>query len=127
MLKNFFLTISILSLLYGILFLFLPYLFIDISEAKLTNIAWLRSIGASIIGVLFFGCLSIYLNPIGKFELLKIIILTSFLQTSGLIYSRFKSEFSAQNLLVIDATILLAIVTTLIFLIIAVYQKKFFE
>ena len=127
MLKNFFLTISILSLLYGILFLFLPYLFVDISIAKITNIAWLRSIGASIIGVLFFGCLSIYLNPIGKFELFKIIILTSFLQTSGLIYSRFKSEFSAQNLLVIDATILLAIVTTLIFLIIAVYQKKFFE
>ncbi len=127
MLKNFFLTISILSLLYGILFLFLPYLFVDISIAKTTNIAWLRSIGASIIGVLFFGCLSIYLNPIGKFELLKIIILTSFLQTSGLIYSRFKSEFSAQNLLVIDATILLAIVTTLIFLIIAVYRKKFFE
>ena len=127
MLKNFFLTISILSLLYGILFLFLPYLFVDISIAKITNIAWLRSIGASIIGVLFFGCLSIYLNPIGKFELLKIIILTSFLQTSGLIYSRFKSEFSAQNLLVIDLTILLAIVTTLIFLIIAVYRKKFFE
>tara|TARA_Y100001936_G_C15771904_1_gene506689 strand:+ start:223 stop:606 length:384 start_codon:yes stop_codon:yes gene_type:complete len=127
MLKIFFLTISILSLLYGILFLFLPYLFVDISVAKITNIAWLRSIGASIIGVLFFGCLSIYLNPIGKFELLKIIILTSFLQTSGLIYSRFKSEFSAQNLLVIDLTILLAIVTTLIFLIIAVYRKKFFE
>ena len=113
--------------MYGILFLFLPYLFVDISIAKTTNIAWLRSIGASIIGVLFFGCLSIYLNPIGKFELLKIITLTSFLQTSGLIYSRFKSEFSAQNLLVIDASILLAIVTTLIFLIIAVYQKKFFE
>ena len=127
MLKKFFLIISILSLLYGILFLFLPYLFVDISIAKITNIAWLRSIGASIIGVLFFGCLSIYLNPIGKFELLKIITLTSFLQTSGLIYSRFKSEFSAQNLLVIDATILLAIVTTLIFLIIAVYRKKFFE
>ena len=127
MLKIFFLTISILSLLYGILFLFLPYLFVDISVAKITNIAWLRSIGASIIGVLFFGCLSIYLNPIGKFELLKIITLTSFLQTSGLIYSRFKSEFSAQNLLVIDLTILLAIVTTLIFLIIAVYRKKFFE
>ena len=127
MLKIFFLTISILSLLYGILFLFLPYLFVDISVAKITNIAWLRSIGASIIGVLFFGCFSIYLNPIGKFELLKIIILTSFLQTSGLIYSRFKSEFSAQNLLVIDLTILLAIVTTLIFLIIAVYRKKFFE
>ena len=127
MLKIFFLTISILSLLYGILFLFLPYLFVDISVAKITNIAWLRSIGASIIGVLFFGCLSIYLNPIGKFELLKIIILTSFLQTSGLIYSRFKSEFSAQNLLVIDLTIVLAIVTTLIFLIIAVYRKKFFD
>ena len=127
MLKIFFLTISILSLLYGILFLFLPYLFVDISVAKITNIAWLRSIGASIIGVLFFGCLSIYLNPIGKFELLKIITLTSFLQTSGLIYSRFKSEFSAQNLLVIDLTIVLAIVTTLIFLIIAVYRKKFFD
>ena len=127
MLKNFFLTISILSLLYGILFLFLPYLFVDISLAKTTNIAWLRSIGASIIGVLFFGCLSIYRNPIGKFEILKIITLTSFLQTSGLIYSRFQSEFSAKNLLVIDLTILLAIVTTLIFFIIAVYRKKFFE
>ena len=54
MLKKFFLIISILSLLYGILFLFLPYLFIDISEAKFTNIAWLRSIGASIIGSFIF-------------------------------------------------------------------------
>ena len=127
MLKNFFLTISVLSLFYGILFLFLPYLFVDISIAKITNIAWLRSIGASIIGVLFFGCLSIYLNPIGKFELLKIITITSILQTLALIYSRFFQEFSAQNLIVIDLTIVIAVLVTAYFIYIALFRKKDFD
>ena len=104
-----FLFISIISLVYGLIFLITPNWFIDLSLAEATNIAWLRNIGASILGLLFYGCFSIYYKPHGKLVILKVITLTSLLQTFGLIYSRFYNEFSAKNLIVIDLTIFLAI------------------
>ena len=55
MIRNSFLIISILSLFYGMVFLLIPEWFVNFSEAKNTNIAWLRSIGASIIGLRYFN------------------------------------------------------------------------
>ena len=86
MIKVSFLIIGLLSLLYGAIFLITPFWFVEFSVAQETNIAWLRSIGASIVGLLFLGCLNIYMDPKGKFELLKIITITSILQTLALIY-----------------------------------------
>ena len=127
MIKVSFLIIGLLSLLYGAIFLITPFWFVEFSAAQETNIAWLRSIGASIVGLLFLGCLNIYMNPKGKFELLKIITITSILQTLALIYSRFFQEFSAQNLIVIDLTIVIAVLVTAYFIYIALFRKKDFD
>ena len=109
MIRSSFLLLSLISLIYGMTFLIYPNWFISLSEAENINSAWLRNIGASVVGLLFFGCFSIYYKPKGKLSLLKIITITSTLQTFALIFSRFYNEFSAQNLIVIDLTIYLAI------------------
>ena len=59
MIRKSLVLISIFSLLYGLIF-FIPNFFAEITEAKKTNIAWLRNIGASISGVLFIGLLLVY-------------------------------------------------------------------
>ena len=116
-----------MSLFYGMVFLLIPEWFVNFSEAKNTNIAWLRSIGASIIGLLFIGCLYIYFNPVGKLDLFRVITITSTLQTIALFYSRFFSEFSANNLLVIDITIIIAVVVTTYFIFLNIYNSKYFN
>ena len=97
MIKISLLLISIFSLLYGLVFSFAPYFFAELTQAEPTNIAWLRNIGASICGVLFFGLLYVYRSPSKNYDLFMIITITSILQTLGLIFSRFYNEFSAQN------------------------------
>tara|TARA_B110000116_G_scaffold217725_1_gene195011 strand:- start:467 stop:850 length:384 start_codon:yes stop_codon:yes gene_type:complete len=119
--------IAIISLIYGSVFLFNPIWFIDLSEAEHINIAWLRNIGASIVGLLFFGCLSIYYKPKGKLSLFKIITITSTLQTIALIFSRFYNEFSAQNLIIVDLSIYLAVFVCIYFIYIIYFKSGEFR
>ena len=95
------LFLSIFSLIYGIYFLIFPYSFVNLTVAENTNIAWLRNLGGAITGLLFIGLLMIYLNTKGSIRLLNVIIITSIIQTSALIYSRIANEFSANNLLIL--------------------------
>ena len=109
------LFLSIFSLIYGIYFLFFPYSFVNLTAAESTNIAWLRNLGGAITGLLFIGLFMIYLNTKGSIRLLNVIIITSIIQTSALIYSRIANEFSANNLIIIDITIYAAIIVTIYF------------
>ena len=115
MIRFSFLLISIIAIIYGLIFFLTPFWFISLTEAETTNVAWLRNIGATIIGLLFFGCLSIYYKPQGKRAILKLITITTVLQTFGLIYSRVYNEFSAKNIVVIDLTIFLAVFIAIFF------------
>lgn len=126
MIKISLLLISIFSLLYGLVFSFAPYFFAELTQAEPTNIAWLRNIGASICGILFFGLLYVYLSPSKNYDLFMIITITSILQTLGLIFSRFYNEFSAQNTLVIDFTIYSAIFVSLYLVYILLNYKSIF-
>ena len=126
MIKISLLLISIFSLLYGLVFSFAPYFFAELTQAEPTNIAWLRNIGASICGVLFFGLLYVYQSPSKNYDLFMIITITSILQTLGLIFSRFYNEFSAQNTLVIDFTIYSAIFVSLYLVYILLNYKSIF-
>ena len=81
MIRSSILLIALISLIYGSIFIFFPIWFVNYTNAENINIAWLRTIGASIVGLLFFGCLSIYYNPRGKLSLLRVISITSVLQT----------------------------------------------
>ena len=126
MIKLSILFISIFSLIYGIYFLFFPYSFVNLTVAETTNIAWLRNLGGAITGLLFVGLFMIYLNTKGSIKLLNVIIVTSIIQTSALIYSRLSNEFSANNLIIIDITIYAAIIVTIYLLYISIKFKEFF-
>ena len=117
---------SIFSLIYGIYFLFFPYSFVNLTVAESTNIAWLRNLGGAITGLLFIGLLLIYLNTKGSIRILNVIIITSVIQTSALIYSRIQKEFSANNLIIIDITIYAAIFVTIYLIFISLKFKKIF-
>ncbi len=127
MIRNSFLIIGILSLFYGLVFLLIPNWFIDLTIAENTNIAWLRNIGAAIIGILFFGSLIIYTNPPKHLQILRLITFTSTLQTLTLIYSRFFNEFSAKNIIVIDLTIYLAIIISLYLAYLNIFKLNYFQ
>ena len=127
MIKISLLLISIFSLLYGLVFSFAPYFFAELTQAKPTNIAWLRNIGASICGVLFLGLLYVYRSPSKNYDLFMIITITSILQTLGLIFSRFYNEFSAQNTLVIDFTIYSAVFVSLYLIYILLNYSNIFK
>ena len=120
------LFLSIFSLIYGIYFLFFPYSFVFLTSAESTNIAWLRNLGGAITGLLFIGLLLIYLNTKGSIRILNVIIITSVIQTSALIYSRIQKEFSANNLIIIDITIYAAIFVTIYLIFISLKFKKIF-
>lgn len=127
MIRSSILLIAIISLIYGSIFLIYPIWFVNFSLAENINVAWLRNIGASVVGLLFFGCLSIYSKFKGKLTLLRIITLTSILQTMALIYSRFYNEFSAEKLLVIDLTIFLAFFVSIYFIFLIVFKSRLFK
>ncbi len=126
MIKKTILLISVFSLLYGIIFLFTPYYFADLTKAEPTNIAWLRNIGASICGLLFFGLLLVYKNPKQNYDLFIIITITSMLQTLSLIFSRYFNEFSAKKPLIIDLTIYSAVFVSLYLVYILLNYKSIF-
>ena len=121
------LLLSIFSLIYGVYFLFFPYNFVSVTAAEIINIAWLRNIGASIIGLLFIGLLYIYINPEKSQKLLTIITITSIIQTSALIYSRLFNEFSANKIFLIDLTIYSALIVSIYLVFITIKYKKLFN
>ena len=127
MIKNSLLLIAIFSLIYGFVFYFTPHFFADLTRADYTNIAWLRNIGASICGILFFGLLFVYKEPSKNYDLFTIITITSIFQTLGLIFSRFYNEFSAKKILLIDFTIYSAIFVTLYLIYILLNYKSIFN
>ena len=127
MIKISLLLISIFSLLYGLVFSFSPYFFVELTQAETTNIAWLRNIGASIFGILFLGLLLVYRSPSKNYDLFMIITITSILQTLGLIFSRFYNEFSAQNTFVIDFTIYSAVFVSLYLIYILLNYSNIFK
>ena len=127
MIKVSLLLISVFSLLFGLVFSFVPFFFAELTQAEPTNIAWLRNIGASICGVLFLGLLFVYRSPSKNYDLFMIITVTSILQTLGLIFSRFFNEFSAQNNLVIDFTIYSAVFVSLYLVYILLNYKSIFN
>ena len=127
MIKKSLVIISIFSLLYGLVFFLTPNFFAEITEAKKTNIAWLRNIGASISGILFLGLLMVYKSPKKNYDLFLVITVTSILQTIGLIFSRFYNEFSAQKNLIIDFTIYSAIFVSLYLIYILIKYNSIFD
>ena len=113
MIKFFLFIICLFSLVIGLVFAILPEWFLSKKLLNTNNIFFMRYIGATILGINFLGCFSLYYKPHGKISLLRIISLTSLFQTFSLIYSRFYNEFLVTNLLFIDLAIICAILTSI--------------
>ena len=127
MIRKSLILVSIFSLAYGLIFLFTPHFFANLTSAELTNIAWLRNIGASICGLLFFGILFVYRDPLKNYDLFMIITITSILQTLGLIFSRYFNEFSAKKTLLIDLTIFSAVFVSFYLIYLLLNYKSIFN
>ena len=127
MIRSSLILIALFSLIYGLVFIIVPTFFVNLSQAELINVAWLRNIGASISGVLFLGLLLVYLNPSKNYDLFLVITTTSILQTLSLIFSRFYNEFSAQKIIIIDLTIYAAIIVSLYLLYILLNYTSIFK
>ena len=127
MIRSSLILIAVFSLIYGLVFLIAPNFFVELTQAESYNIAWLRSIGASISGVLFLGLILVYLKPSKNYDLFLVITVTSIFQTLGLIFSRFYNEFSAQKIIIIDLTIYSAIIVSLYLIYILVNYTSIFK
>ena len=127
MIRSSLILIALFSLIYGLVFLFTPNFFVELTQAEPINVAWLRNIGASISGVLFLGLILVYLNPSINYDLFLIITVTSIFQTLGLIFSRFYNEFSAQKVIIIDLTIYSAIIVSLYLIYILLNYTSIFK
>ena len=127
MLRISLLILSLFSLIYGIYFLFFPLNFALLTNAEITNIAWLRNIGASITGLLFIGFLLIFIEPKNTIKILRVITITSIIQTTALIYSKIAIEFSAKKLIFIDITIYAAIFVSIYLIFISIRYKNYFK
>ena len=127
MIRKSLIFVSIFSLAYGLIFLFTPHFFANLTSAEQTNIAWLRNIGASICGLLFFGLMLVYRDPLKNYDLFMIITITSILQTLGLIFSRYFNEFSAKKTLLIDLTIFSAVFVSFYLIYLLLNYKSIFN
>ena len=96
------------SLGYGFLLLLLPDVFCDLLKAEAVNTAWLRTIGAALIGT----------NVVGSWLWLKspgtdmgiVLFATAALEAAAMATSLMLDEFTAQNIWMVQASVVLAVV-----------------
>ena len=96
------------SLGYGLLLLLAPDLFCDLLKAEAVNTAWLRTIGAALIGTNVVGCWLWLKSP--SIDLGKVQFATAALEAAAMATSLMLDEFTAQNIWMVQASVVLAVV-----------------
>mgnify|MGYP006234122363 CR=1 FL=1 len=96
------------SLGYGALLLFAPDVFCNLIDAEAINTAWLRTIGAALIGTNVIGS-ALWLKSPGV-DLGKVLFATAALEGAAMATSLMLDEFTAQNIWMIQASVVLAAV-----------------
>ena len=96
------------SLGYGLLLLLVPDVFCDLLKAEAVNTAWLRTIGAALIGTNVVGSWLWLKSP--SIDMGKVQFATAALEAAAMATSLMLDEFTAQNLWMVQASVLLAIV-----------------
>ena len=84
---------ALVSLLVGGVFLVIPGWFVVVSGATLVDIGWLRSIGASVVGLQGFGLLIAAFRRRDTNPLVGIVALVTTIQAGALWYSLFTGEY----------------------------------
>ena len=96
------------SLGYGLMLLFVPDMFCDLLKAEAVNTAWLRTIGAALIGTNVVGSWLWLKSP--SIDLGKVQFATVALEAAAMATSLMLDEFTAQNLWMVQASVVLAVV-----------------
>jgi hypothetical protein len=84
---------ALVSLLVGGVFLVIPGWFVVVSGATLADIGWLRSIGASVVGLQGFGLLIAAFRRRDTNPLIGIVALVTTIEAGAVWYSLFAGEY----------------------------------
>ena len=99
------------SLGYGLTLFLIPDVFCDMIEAEKVNTAWLRTIGAALLGTNVVGCWLWLKTP--NIDMGKVQFVTAGLEAIAMALSLSLGEFTAEKIWMVQASVGLAIVVTL--------------
>ncbi len=99
------------SLAYGLVLLLAPDLFCEILQADAVNTAWLRTIGAALIGTNVLGSWLWLRNP--SIDMGRVQTATAGLEAIAMGVSLLLGEFTADNIWMVQASVFLAVLVTI--------------
>ena len=99
------------SLAYGLVLILAPDLFCDILQADPVNTAWLRTIGAALLGTNVLGSWLWLGNP--SLDMGRVQTATAGLEATAMGGSLLLGEFTADNIWMVQASVFLAIIVTI--------------
>ena len=99
------------SLAYGLVLILVPDLFCDMLQADVVNTAWLRTIGAALLGTNVLGSWLWLRNP--NLDMGRVQTTTAGLEAAAMGASLLLGEFTADNIWMVQVSVFLAIIVTI--------------
>lgn len=99
------------SLGYGLVLLLTPDLFCHILQADAVNTAWLRTIGAALLGTNVLGSWLWLREP--SLDMGRVQTTTAGLEAAAMAASLLLGEFTADNIWMVQASVFLALIVTI--------------
>ena len=99
------------SLAYGLVLILAPDLFCDILQADAVNTAWLRTIGAALLGTNVLGSWLWLRNP--SLDMGRVQTTTAGLEATAMGVSLLLGEFTVDNIWMVQASVFLALIVTI--------------
>ena len=99
------------SLAYGLVLILAPDLFCDILQADAINTAWLRTVGAALLGTNVLGSWLWLRNP--SLDMGRVQTATAGLEAAAMGVSLLLGEFTADNIWMVQVSVFLAIIVTI--------------
>ena len=99
------------SLGYGVFLLVAPDAFCDLLKAEAVNTAWLRTIGAALLGTNVVGSWLWLKNP--SLDMGRVQTITAGLEALAMALSLLLGEFTAENIWMVQASVALAFIVTI--------------
>ena len=98
------------SLGYGLILILTPDLFCEILQAEAVNTAWLRTIGAALLGTNVLGSWLWLRTP--SLDMGRVQTVTAGLEALAMTLSLLLGEFTADNIWMVQASVFLAVLVT---------------
>ena len=99
------------SLGYGLMLLLIPDVFCDLLKAEAVNTAWLRTIGAALLGTNVVGCWLWLKTP--NLDMGRVQTATAGLEAGAMTLSLLLGEFTAEIIWMVQTSVVLAFAVTL--------------